>query len=52
MTTRMMPTGPKFIEVPYYRGQHEADALAAQQAVDGEYRLLDLVGLWIDQRLP
>ena len=49
MTTRMAPTGPKFIEVPHHRGQHEADALAAQQAVNGGCRLLDLMGLWIDQ---
>ena len=49
MTTRMIPPGPKFIEVPHHRGQHQADALAAQQAVDGGCRLLDLVGLWIDQ---
>ena len=44
-----MPAGPKFIEVPHHRGQHQADALAAQQAVDGGCRLPDLVGLWVDQ---
>src|SRR5215831_9632361 len=35
-------------EVPYHRSQHEADAVAAQQTVDGGGRMIDLVGLWVD----